>query len=211
VRLVTRGENLPSFALEVPLMSLPAIFATSLETIPPPTSDLAVPADRVAEWRLRIGDAPGLRVGLVWAGNPGHVRDRQRSIPAPALAPLLSVPGVRLFSLQKDPRPGELAALSGMAPIADLGSGFRDMADTAAALLGLDLLISVDTAVLHLAGTLGRPAWALVQRHPDWRWLLDRADSPWYPCLTLYRQTRWNDWGDAIARVAADLAARAGR
>lgn len=213
VRLVARGDSPPPFAVEAPLLSLPAIFATSLETIPPPSCDLTVPADRMAAWRSRIDEAKrlaggmmgGLAVGLVWAGNPGHARDRLRSIPAPELAPLLAVPGLRFFSLQKEPKPGDLAQLNDVALVTDLGSGFRDMADTAAALMGLDLLVSVDTAVLHLAGTLGRPAWAFLQRLPDWRWLLDRSDSPWYPSITLYRQARWNAWDEPIGRAAADL------
>lgn len=206
VRLVTRGEALPSFAVEIPLLSLPAVFATTLETIPPPAADIEVAPERIAKWRSIIGTGNGLAVGLVWAGNPGHARDRQRSIPVASLAPILTLQGARFFSLQKDPRPGELSAIGDMARVTDLGTRFGDLADTAAALNGLDLLLSVDTSVLHLAGTLGRPALGLVQSLPDWRWLLGRRDSPWYPSITLYRQTAWNDWRDAIARVADDLA-----
>jgi len=137
---------------------------------------------------------------LVWAGNPYHRNDRHRSIPATALAPILAVPGVRFFSLQIGG-----TRFDAPARVMDLTEGVRDFADTAAILAQLDLLVTVDTAAAHLAGALGRPCWLLLPYAPDWRWLLDRMDSPWYPSLRLFRQNRPGDWDTVMVTVAARL------
>ncbi|WP_448206301.1 tetratricopeptide repeat protein [Azospirillum sp. sgz302134] len=194
--------------LHCPLMSLPRAFGTELASIPTTPSYLSADPDEVERWGRRIAERDtgsgtmggGLRVGLVWAGNPQHRNDRNRSIPVQALGPLLAIPGVRVFSLQT----GDARA-SRPAGVTDLIEGVRDFADTAAILKNLDLLIAVDTAVIHLAGALGVPAWLLVPYAPDWRWLLDRSDSPWYPSLRVHRQTRPGDWSSVLETVAAEL------
>ncbi|WP_448191864.1 tetratricopeptide repeat protein [Azospirillum sp. sgz301742] len=196
--LATLGGPLPEFDVHCPLLSLPRLVGT----IPTDTPYLGAEAGAVAEWRARLGD--GLKVGLVWAGNPGHANDRNRSLPLGGLAPLLRTSGVRFFSLQKDPRPGDRDILADLGVI-DLGPDLDDFADTAAALTALDLLVTVDTSVAHLAGALGRPVWLLLPFLPDWRWMMDRSDSPWYPTMRLFRQSRRGDWAPVVERVAEAL------
>jgi len=211
VRVVARAETPPRTDHHCPLMSLPRAFGTTLATIPAAVPYLR-PAEEDAErWRRRLDGAPGLRVGLVWAGNPRHRNDRNRSLPVRHLAPLLAVPGVRFFSLQTGDARATLPSLPGGAAVEDVMGEVRDFADTAALLVNLDLVIAVDTAVVHLAGALGVPCWALLAYAPDWRWLLDRADSPWYPSLRLFRQSRPGDWGTVTATTAAVLRAVAAR
>ncbi|WP_029007951.1 tetratricopeptide repeat protein [Azospirillum halopraeferens] len=219
IRVVPRADDgaPPPHDRHCPLMSLPLAFGTTPETIPVTVPYLRADAADVARWRAwldeRCGNGRDLRVGLVWAGNPCHRNDRNRSLPATALAPLLAVPGVRFVSLQTGAARADLPALPRPpgGPILDPIDGVRDFADTAAILETLDLLITVDTAVVHLAGALGRPAWLLLPRVPDWRWLLDRSDSPWYPTLRLFRQARAGDRAGVTATVAAVLRALAAR
>ncbi len=205
IQVLVRGPAPAPHDVHCPLMSLPRAFGTDLASIPAPPSYLSAEPDEVARWSRRIaqietGMKEGLRVGLVWAGNPKHRNDRNRSIPADRLAPLTDVPGLRLFSLQTgDAQAARPAALP------DLTAGIRDFADSAAILANLDLVIAVDTATIHLAGALGVPAWLLLPYAPDWRWLLDRADSPWYPSLRLFRQPRPGDWDSVLRAVAAAL------
>ncbi|NUB09459.1 tetratricopeptide repeat protein [Azospirillum sp. Vi22] len=205
IQVLVRGPAPAPHDLHCPLMSLPRAFGTDLTSIPAPPAYLAAEADEVARWGRRIaeietGKGSGPRVGLVWAGNPNHRNDRNRSIPVERLAPLLDTPGLRLFSLQTgDAKAARPAALP------DLTAGIRDFADSAAILANLDLVIAVDTATIHLAGALGVPAWLLLPYAPDWRWLLDRADSPWYPSLRLFRQPRPGDWDSVLGAVATDL------
>lgn len=201
---------MPEADLCCPLMSLPHLFGTRLETIPGTFPYLAADPAAADAWRARLGG--GLKVGLVWAGNPRYEADRLRSVPAGRLAAsLLAVPGVRLFSLQKDRRPGDEAvpgAVPGLAPggaVEDLAPELGDFADTAAALAALDLLIAVDTSVAHLAGALGRPVWTLLRDPSDWRWLTGVDHSPWYPGMRLFRQTVPRDWDGPLARVAEEL------
>lgn len=201
--VAVHGESLPPFDVHLPVMSLPAL--CGLQSIgdipaevpylrPPDGLAIALPPRRFAE----------RRIGLVWAGRPTHKNDRNRSI-APALfAPLASVPNLRLFSLLVGARAEDLAAIPG---IVDLAPQLSDFAATAAVIAELDLVICVDTAVAHLAGALGAPCWVLLSFAPDWRWFLERAESPWYPSLRLFRQTRLGDWGEVVRRVAAALAA----
>ncbi|GAA4259134.1 tetratricopeptide repeat protein [Azospirillum formosense] len=205
IQVLVRGPAPAPHDLHCPLMSLPRAFGTDLASIPAPSAYLSAEADEVARWGRRIaevetGTESGPRIGLVWAGNPNHRNDRNRSISVERLAPLLDTPGLRLFSLQTgDAKATRPAALP------DLTAGIRDFADSAAILANLDLVVAVDTATIHLAGALGVPAWLLLPYAPDWRWLLDRSDSPWYPSLRLYRQPRPGDWDSVLRTVATEL------
>jgi hypothetical protein len=211
--LVVKGEALPAFDVQAPLMSLPHIFGTDASTIPANVPYLGVDSALQATWaeRLQAYSSPrlGPRVGLVWAGNPRHENDANRSMPAAAFARLLEKQGlekqgVTLFSLQVGATDADKAWLR-QTPIHDLAPDLNDFADTAAVLGHLDLVISVDTAVAHLAGALARPVWLLTPFVPEWRWMLDRADSPWYPTMRLFRQAAPGDWAELMARVAAAL------
>jgi hypothetical protein len=149
---------------------------------------------------------PGLKTGVVWAGRPEHANDFRRSLDLAALAPVFAVPGVSFASLQVGPRAADRQALPA-AEIADLSSKLVDFAETAGAVAALDLVITVDTAVAHLAGALGKPVWLLLPRVTDWRWLLGRNDSPWYPTMRLHRQRQGEAWPEVVARLAGELAA----
>lgn len=186
---------------QCPLLSLPLAFGTQLATIPRDVPYLR--ADSAA-WAQRL-PAQRLRVGLVWAGNPKHTRDRQRSIALEQLGRLTRLPGVQFYSLQKGPATQDLAASS--LPIVDLAEHLEDFADTAAIIANLDLVISVDTAVAHLAGALGKPVWLLVPHVADWRWLKGRSDSPWYPTMRLFRQPAIGQWGQVLEQVEQELEA----
>lgn len=205
-----RDAPYPPHDIHVALMSLPHVLGLDLDTIPAEVPYLSPDPALVEAARQRTaGDGAALRVGLSWAGNPQHPADRLRSLRLDALAPLARIPGVRYYSLQvgaaatQAPPPG----LS-LAPLPEAAS---DFAGTAALMMNLDLVISVDTAIAHLAGALGRPTWTLLAFAPDWRWLRRRTDSPWYPSMRLYRQQRFADWAAPIGRIAADLAALAAR
>ena len=202
-RVVVQGGTLPPFDVHIPLLSLPRIFSTTLETIPAQVPYLAPPEMHSI---LVPGPADQLKVGLVWAGKPSHRNDRNRSVSFERFLPLLGVGDVSFFSLQKGEPARDREAMACDALIGDLGGRFQDFADTAAAIAQLDLVIGVDTAVVHLAGALGKPAWVLVPFSPDWRWLLDRVDSPWYPSLRLFRQSRPGEWDDVFVRVREALA-----
>ena len=197
-QVVAQGDPLPDFDLHCPLMSLPRLLHTTLETLPLPPY-LSADAAAVTRWSRRVGDSPALRTGLVWSGGPHAGR---RSMPFGEIAPLLAIPGIQWFSLQVGERSADLA---GTPAIDDLAPGLGDFAETAAALMNLDLVITVDTAVAHLAGALGRPTWVLLSYDGDWRWLVDRDDSPWYPVSRLFRQPRDGDWAGVVAQVAAAL------
>jgi tetratricopeptide (TPR) repeat protein len=190
----------------VSLMSLPAIFETTLETIPAEVPYLTPHPALVAQWAPRI-DGSGFKVGLVWAGRPQHDNDRNRSMSLESFLPLAKIRGVSLYSLQKGPAEEALAKPPKGMTITPLGGRFADFADTAAAIANLDLVISVDTAVAHLAGAMGKPVWTLLPLVPDWRWMLERADSPWYPTMRLFRQEAPGDWDSVIAAVAKALRA----
>jgi hypothetical protein len=189
--------------LHCPLMSLPGLFGTTIETIPATIPYLSAEPTAAAAWAARIGShGPGLRVGLVWAGNPHHPDDRMRSIPFAAFAPLLAMPGLRWFSLQVGPR---AADASGLDSITDLSPGLTDFAETAAAMAALHLIIAVDTSSAHLAGALGHPVWLLLPLNADWRWLIDEETSPWYPTMRLFRQDSRRSWHPVLERVATEL------
>jgi len=198
-RVVTPGEALPVFDWHIPLMSLPRILGTGDDTLAGTVPYLSVPGDRVTPKA-----AAGCRVGLSWAGNPGHVDDDRRSLSLVTLAPLFERQGIEFVSLQLNGTDEiERVGLSGM--LADGAAGDRDLADTAATLMSLDLVITVDTAIAHLTGALARPCWVMLPHLPDWRWLLGRDDCPWYPSVTLFRQARPGDWQGVVDAVAERL------
>jgi Tfp pilus assembly protein PilF len=203
-RIITFDDPVPPFDVYFPLMSLPRLFSTTVSTIPANVPYLRAAAPDIARWRSRLGGGEGSTVGLVWAGSTGHRNDPARSMPAEKLAPLFGRPGFRFFSLQKEKRAGDEALLAA-APVTDLSADLEDFTETAAVLAALDLLISVDTSVVHLAGALGRPVWAMLASPPDWRWMLDRDDSPWYPSVRLFRQDVAGDWAGVIKQVGAAL------
>jgi tetratricopeptide (TPR) repeat protein len=191
---------------ECALLSLPRLLKTRIETIPAAIPYLRTPAETAERWQARLANLGGIRVGLVWAGNPAHVNDFRRSFDLAMLAPLLGLSGVSFVSLQVGPRAKDLHHIDGPA-IPDLSPELRSFADSAAAISALDLVIAVDTAVAHLAGGLGKPVWMLLPWVSDWRWLTSREDSPWYPTMRLFRQRTDGDRGEVIARVARELAA----
>ena len=207
--VVRKGDPLPPCDRHAPLMSLPHLLGTSLASIPAEIPYLAANAADRTRWRERLAAMPAPRVGLVWSGNPRHENDRNRSLPAAALAPLVAGTAASFLSLQVPARAEDLAALP-PGRVVNLAPDLRDFADTAAAVSALDLVISVDTAAAHLAGALGRPAWLLLPHIAEWRWLVGRNDSPWYPSLRLFRQRAAADWAELIDRVGAALTARSG-
>ena len=202
------GVTLPDVDLQCPLSDLPRAFATRLETIPAAACYLSPPAARVREWQARLGAHDRVRVGLVWSGNPAHNNDGNRSMPLATMAALLDV-DARFISLQKDPRPADQDVLRERREIIDLTAHLSDFVETAALIACLDLVITVDTSVAHLAGAMGRPTWILLPYTPDYRWLLDRDDSPWYPSLRLFRQSETRDYREVVARVRDELQALA--
>ena len=207
-RVVAYGEALPQFDLHCPMMSMPLALGTTITTIPGGVPYLHADAAQVEAWRTRLAalERQGPRIGLAWAGNPrarllaNAATDRRRSMAPDRLAPFLELPGLHFFSLQKDG-----PAAPEQFPLTDFMGEIRDFADTAALVANLDLIISVDTSVVHLAGALGKPVWLLDRFDPCWRWLIGRRDSPWYPGLRLYRQPRPGDWGSVVAEAAHDL------
>ena len=199
--IVARGNDLPPFDLHAPLLSLPRIASTELDSIPAPVPYLSADEELATEWGERIRDDGRPRVGLAWAGNPQHQNDRRRSIAPNQLGLLEDLTGVRFFSLQAGV-PGTDGFRPAMVP---LGAQVRDFADTAAAMQHLDLVISVDTSVAHLAGALGRPVWTLLAHPADWRWMEQRTDSPWYPTMRLFRQDERRAWEPVLELVRDEL------
>lgn len=205
-RLFPSGSVSDGFDFYADLLSLPAQFQTTLETIPVSVSYLRVPNGARVRWRSRLPPGEKLKIGLVWAGDPSHVRDRQRSIALDALEPLLSNGNVEWFSLQKGHAAKQLESSPSRERIVDLAPDLLEYADTAAAIEQLDLVITVDTSVAHLAGALGRPVWVMLPLVADWRWLDARDDSPWYPTMRLFRQTAAGEWSEVVMRVRLALA-----
>ena len=207
-QVIDENEPLPQFDVHLPLLSLPRVLKIRPETIPARIPYLTPDPAPVDSWRRRLGDAGQLRVGIAWFGNPHHRHDRERSLPSAALAPLFDVPGVRFVSLQKaadatDSIGNRQSAIGNMTAWTP---ELHDYADTAALIANLDLVISCDTSVAHLAGALGKRTWVMLPFSPDWRWLLDRSDSPWYPTMRLFRQPSPGDWSSVVLRVRAALA-----
>jgi tetratricopeptide (TPR) repeat protein len=205
-----RGDPLP-FDVDTALLSLPRLFKTRLETTPATVPYLRPAVETAHRWRDRLASLPGFKVGLVWAGNPEHANDTRRSLDVSLLAPLLRVPNTAFVSLQVGKRSAQLTKLNRGKPLVrDILSYLTDFDETAGAVAALDLVITVDTAVAHLAGGLGKPTWVLLPWVTDWRWMLQREDNPWYPTMRLYRQQCGQDWREIIARMTADLRVVAG-
>jgi hypothetical protein len=197
--------RIPPFDVHAPLLSLPMIFGTTMETIPSYSRYMSADPEIVGRWRKKLEPFEGkFKIGLVWAGQPTHGNDRRRSMRLANFAPLAQIPGIELFGIQKGVASQQIETAE--FNIHDLSDELSDFSETAGVLENLDLLISVDTAVVHLAGAMGLPAWVLLPYVPDWRWLLERQDTPWYATLRLFRQKAPGDWTDVVRRVAEELA-----
>lgn len=204
--LLDPDQPMPPADYQVSLMTLMPVTGMTIDTIPANTPYLFADPQRAAAWRARFAaDGPGLKVGLVWAGNPAFRSDIHRSPGLRRFLPLFQVPGVRFYGLQMGPGRKDIGAVPGM-EITDLGGEIKDFADTADILGGLDLLISSCTSPVHLAGGMNMPTWVALRRVPDWRWHAERADSPWYPSVRLYRQPVNGDWPTVMGHMARDLA-----
>lgn len=209
-RLTSADEELPPFDVHVPLLSLPRIFGTTADTVPDNVPYLVVPPSRIADWGRRLGDLDGFRIGVAWQGKPTYRGDRQRSFHLQKFGPLAHLPGVRLVSLQKGSGVEQLEEVA--FPVRTLGDRFDEddgpFLDTAAVMMNLDLVIAPNTSVAHLAGALNVPVWVVSSPAAgDWRWIVDRDDTPWYPKMRLYWQRVHGDWDEAFNRVYADVAA----
>lgn len=201
--ILSEGEAIPSYAAHVPLMSLPRLFGTGIKSVPANVPYLMVPGVPPQGEGL-------LRVGVVWAGRREDPDDVHRSCPLERLSPLFAIPGVEVHSLQKGADEDDLDHVPEGRRVIRHGRLLTDFADTAARIAGLDLVIAVDTAVVHLAGALGKPCWILLSTDPDWRWMRDRADSPWYPTVRLFRQPSLGDWSPVVAQMTNELRSMAG-
>jgi len=203
-------QSAPAFDFHTPLMSLPLAFHTTLDNLPSRVPYLRAPERKAAAWQRRfMGLGTGLKVGLAWSGNPRFGAARIKACPVHLLDALLSVPGCAFVSLQTGDAAAEAAGLARKdRPVIEAGPELAGFDDTAALVAALDLVISIDTAVAHLAGALGKPVWIMLPYAADWRWLVDREDSPWYPTARLYRQPHPGEWGSVVGRLAADLALR---
>ncbi len=203
--VIAPGEVPLPFDLHCPLGSLPLAFKTELATVPAQIPYLTADAAHLAKWSTRLGALPRPRIALAWSGNPSHLNDRNRSIAFAKLAPLCGLPA-RFVSIQRDLREADAAALAAEGRVTHVGGELATFSDTAAVIALADLVITVDTAVAHLAGAMGRPLWVLLPFAPDWRWTLAGDTTPWYPAARLFRQTSLGDWDDLISRGAAELA-----
>src|SRR5208282_3447569 len=202
--VVARGQQLPSFDLHCPLLSLPLALATQPTTIPADIPYIVPAEDEIALWRQRLPQRRPL-VGLAWSGDRSHDNDPNRSMRLATLAPLLDLPDVQFVSLQHEVRTEDVAVLQQRPNVLAFGPQFRSFADTAAALALFDAVISVDTAVAHLAGAMGKPLFLLLPFAADFRWLRERQDSPWYPTARLYRQSTFGDWDSVVGRVRREI------
>lgn len=205
MQVVAQGDPLPDLDLHCPLLSLPCVLGTTLRSVPTGLPYIGADAELASRWAARM-DRPGqTKIGLVWAGNSRHANDRNRSLALAHLAPLFDNPACAFFSLQVGARTADLNQVSGT--VVDLSDELTDFEQTAAAIANLDLVLSVDTSVCHLAGAMGRPTWVLLPFVPDWRWLRARDDSPWYPSMRLFRQRALGDWAGVVRRLARSIAA----
>lgn len=203
--VIAQGDPLPEFDLHCPLLSVPRAAATTLETVPRQVPYLAPPSELAAAWAARLAKDRGWRVGLAWAGSRAHKRDLVRSLSFAQLDRVLEVPGVSFYSLHHELDEPDAQRVGARPNLTHFGSGLAGFDATAGLIAQLDLVISVDTALAHLAGALGRPLWVLLAYTPDWRWLLDRDESPWYPSARLFRQRSPRAWDEVLARVATEL------
>ena len=204
-RLISASQPLPQFDVHCPVTSLPFSLGAAIKEIPANVPYLNADDDLSKQWNERLASTNELNVGIVWAGSVHHSNDRNRSLSLALLGPLARIPGIAFHSLQKG-KPADQIFLppEGMKLI-DYATELNDFADTAALISNLDLIIAADTAVAHLAGAMGKPVWVLLPYAPDWRWQLEREDSPWYPTMRLFRQKSWGDWAEVIERVAQAL------
>jgi hypothetical protein len=175
---------------------------TTIQTVPQSVPYIRASADRARHWAQRLSVNQNGKIGITWAGRPEHPNDRRRSIPVDQLRALGNVPNVTFVTIQ--PRPADAPAPAGI-PLLDFGPELTDFADTAGLMSQLKLIITVDTSVAHLAGAMGRATWLLLPFSPDWRWLMQREESPWYPTMRIFRQTKLGDWGEMIGRVVSEL------
>jgi hypothetical protein len=205
---IARGHPLPRFDLHCPLLSLPLALGTELATIPAQVPYVHPCPERVARWHRRLGVAQRPRIGVVWAGSGGHANDHHRSLSLQQFSTLFGASGVAFVSLQKGVDHAGRGILAD-AGVVDIGEELADFVDTAAVICLLDMVISVDTSVAHLAGAMGRPVWILLPFAPDFRWMLEREDSPWYPTARLWRQPQLGDWAVVMARARRELRAMA--
>ena len=209
-----RLDDVGTFDFQIPLLSLPHVFETGIDSIPADVPYLEADAEKAAAWRAQIGDE-GYRIGIAWQGNPAYRPDHRRSVPLRHFAPLAALPGVRLISLQAVHGLDQLATLPDGMAVEELGETVtanpQGISEIAAAMAALDLVVTSDTAVAHLAGALGKTVWVALGNDPDWRWLADRPDSPWYPTMRLFRQKSQGDWDGVFAEIAGALAVPADR
>jgi Tfp pilus assembly protein PilF len=206
--VVCEGSPLPEFDCYAPVMSLARILGTTLGTIPAQVPYLFPEPALEAAWRAELEGIAEFRIGVVWQGNPLHSKDHERSFPLAHLEPVARVPGVHLFSLQKNFGLDQLDEVARSFPLTDLGCRLVDFVETAAVMNNLDLVISADSSPAHLAGALGVPVWLALPSVCDWRWMSDRDDSPWYPTMRLFRQRRFGDWPEVFRRMATELEQR---
>jgi tetratricopeptide (TPR) repeat protein len=203
-QVIEGAEPRPSFDFHCPLLTLPLVFRTELKSIPASVPYLKPDPQVVAKWKTRLESVADKRkIGLVWAGSPTHPKDWQRSMNLASFLPLTQIPGIALVSLQKGPAADQTKQLGSWPELIDFTSELDNFAETAGLVANLDLVIGVDTSVIHLAGAMGKPVWVLIGRVFDWRWLREREDSPWYPTARIFRQKSFGDWNEVVERVAA--------
>ncbi len=207
-RVIVRGEPLGEFDAFSPLLSLPRVFGTTLDTIPSAEGYLAPEPAAVERWREELAGFEGLKIGIAWQGSPTNLRDRFRSMRLEEFAPLTKLEGVRLFSLQAGPGRDQVAGFAARWPIVDLGDRLGDFAETAAIVRNLDLVVTCDSSTAHLAGAIGALVWVALTYSPDWRFMLEREDYPWYRSMRLFRQHIENDWPAVFERIAAAIRER---
>ena len=203
-QLITQGEPLPRFDYQCPLLSLPLAFKTNLNNLPAPAGYIKADTLKIERWQKTLGEKTLPRIGLVWSGSTTHKNDRNRSLRLEQLAPYLPA-DYQYISLQKELREGDQQLLAQHPKIQHYGYALQDFSDTAALCELMDVIISVDTSTAHLAGALNKPTWVLLPFAPDWRWLLDRSDSPWYPSMRLFRQDKTNDWKRALEVLSINI------
>jgi ADP-heptose:LPS heptosyltransferase len=209
-KLVIRSSQQPAtqnWDFYIPLLSLPQVFGTKLETIPNHAPYIYAAAKKIEYWKHRL-DGDGFKVGIVWAGRPMHTNDHNRSFALRQFLPRSEIHGIQLIGLQKGEAATQVDDLTPGMDFVNLGEELQDFSDTAGLIENLDLVISVDTAVAHLAGAMGKAVWVLLPFIPDWRWMMDRDDSPWYPSMRLFRQKTRGDWGSVFQRVEQELRMR---
>jgi tetratricopeptide (TPR) repeat protein len=204
---IPAGAPLPPFDEHCGLLSLPLLFGTTLESIPAQIPYLKPDPELTAKWAARLPPSGQRKIGIVWAGNASYTKDRIRSLHLSTLAPLAQVPGVQFFNLQKGPPAAQLADSPRGLHLIDFAPELTDFADTAALIANMDLVVTSDTSVVHLAGAIGKPVWVMLPFSADWRWMLSRNDTPWYPTMRLFRQSTPGDWTGVIDRVAEALRA----